>query len=324
MTEVLSQAEIDVLLASLASGKVSTEQAEKDTKQKVKPYDFRQPNKFSKEHMLTFRVLHESYSRLLSSFLSGFLNADINIELASVSQVTYEEFARSVVTPTLLTIFTFGDHKGNAILETNAQFITPLIDLQMGGEGELLDEIRELTDIEVVIARKIIEKMLNQLNIVWKDIFTGEHSIITMETNPHMHQLLSPTDVVLVLTFSTNVENNTGFLNLCLSYNFLEPVLHKFTKNQLSQTFAEVKPEDINAIKHWLVRSSVNISVVIGESRITVKDFLELKPGDVLTLDKKYGQDFELYIEDKLKFKVQPGKIGRRLAVQVMSLVEED
>jgi len=324
MADVLSQSEIDALLAGLVSGEVTTEQVEKDIRQKVKPYDFRQPNKFSKEHMLTFRVLHESFARLLSNFLSGFLNANVNIELVSVSQVTYEEFARSVVAPTLLTIFNFEEYKGHGILETNAQFIRPLIDLQMGGEGETPEESKEFTEIEMVIARTIIEKVLGQLNIVWKDIFAGKPAVIAMETNPHMHQLLSPSDIVLVLTFSTDVEGNEGLLNLCLSYGFLEPVLHKFTKNQLSQTFAEAKLEDLNAIKHWLVQSMVDISVVVGYGKITVKDFLELKSGDVLTLDKKFGKDFELFVEEKLKFKGQPGRIGQRLAVQIMSMVEEE
>ena len=324
MKDVLSQTEIDALLQGLVSGEVTAEQIEEDTvHQKMKSYDFRQPNKFSKEHLLTLQVLHEGYARLLTNFLSGLLNANIDIEVASVGQFTYEEFARSVVSPTLLTIFNFSEHKGNAIVETNAQFLRPLIDLQMGGEGEMPDQVPELTEIEMSVARKIIEKMLNQLNIVWKDIFKGTPAIVAMETNPHLHQLLSPSDIVLVITFSTSVEENKGLLNLCLSYNFLETVLPKFATNQFSQAFHDREHDDISALEYWVKSSMVEMSVLVGQGKVTVKEFLELQLGDVLILDRQQGQDFELLVQDQLKFKAQPGRTSLKLAVQVTSLAEE-
>ncbi|MBO8137486.1 MAG: flagellar motor switch protein FliM [Desulfotomaculum sp.] len=325
MKDVLSQAEIDSLLEGLISGQVTAEDIEEDTEQqKLKTYDFRRPNKFSKEHLRTLHVLHESYARLLTNFLSGLLQAEISIEVASVGQFSYEEFTRSVVSPTLLTVFRYSSHKGNAVLETTPHFLMPLIDLQLGGTGEMPEELRELTEIELSVARKLIGKLLEQLSVIWKDIIKGKPEIVSTETNPHLHQLLSPNDIVLVITFSTNVgEENRGLMNLCLPYNFLEPVLSKFSVNQFSQMFNEREQADIKAVEYWLNASDVELIAAVGNGTITIKDFLDLQVGDVLLLDRQQGQDFDLYVQDQLKFKVQPGRLGNKLAVQVVSLAEE-
>ncbi|MTI80167.1 MAG: flagellar motor switch protein FliM [Firmicutes bacterium] len=325
MKDVLSQSEIDSLLDGLTSGKVTAEQIEQDTEQqRLKTYDFRRPNKFSKEHLRTLHVLHESYARLLTNFLSGFLHSDINIEVASVGQFSYEEFTRSVVSPTLLTVFKYTNHKGNAVMETNPHFLMPLIDLQLGGTGEMSENLRELTEIELSVANKIIEKLLEQLTVIWKDIIKGNPEIVSLETNPHLHQMLSPNDIVLVITFSTTVgEENRGLLNICLPYNFLEPVLSKFSVNQFSQMFNEREEDDIKAVEYWLNMSDVELNAAVGNGEIAVRDFLDLQVGDVMLLDRQQNQDFDLYVQDQLKFKVQPGRIGNKLAVQVVSLAEE-
>lgn len=325
MKDVLSQSEIDSLLESLISGKVTAEQIEGDTEQlKTKTYDFRRPNKFSKEHLRTLHVLHESYARLITNFLSGLLHAQIAVEVASVGQFTYEEFTRSVVTPTLLTMFKYDTNKATAVLETNPHFFMPLIDLQLGGIGEMPAKLREPTDIELSVARKIIERILNQLSVVWKDIIQGTPIIVSMETNPHLHQQLSPNDIVMVITFSTIVgEENRGLINLCLPFNFLEPVLSKFSVNQFSQMYHEQEQEDVIALEHWLKSSDVEMNVNVGCGRVTVKEFLELQEGDVLVLDRQQAQDLDLYVQDQLKFKVQAGTMGQKLAVQVVSMAEE-
>lgn len=323
--DVLSQAEIDSLLEGLTSGKVTAEQIEEDVaQQKLKTYDFRRPNKFSKEHLRTLHVLHESYARLLTNYLSGLLSADINIEVASVGQFTYEEFTRSVSSPTLLSVFNYSSQKGSAVLETNPYFLMPLIDLQLGGIGEAPEQLREFTDIELTVARKLVEKILEQLAVIWKDIAKGEIKITSFETNPHLQQLLSPNEIVLVITFSTSVgEDAKGLINLCFPYTFLEPLLSKFSVNQFSQIYHEREPEDIEALENWLNCANVDISVKIGDGSINIKEFLELRPGDVLILDRRQNQDFDLYIQNQLKFKVQAGTIGKKLAVQVVSLAEE-
>ncbi|WP_003544056.1 flagellar motor switch protein FliM [Desulfotomaculum nigrificans] len=322
--EVLSQGEIDSLLEALMSGTVSDEPVEIKDQKKLKVYDFRRPNKFTKEQLRTLQVLHEGYARLLSNFLSGYLRTTITIEVASIGQFTYEEFINSVPTPTVMTIFSLSPLKGTALMETNLQFLFPLIDLQFGGSGDMPMKVRELTDIELSVANRIIKRLLDHLTVTWKDIATITPKIESIDANPHLHQLMSPNDIVAVLTFSTAVGNEVkGLINMCLPYNFLDPVLAKFSAANQFTRDNEQKEQDLEALEFWLGESDVEISVVVGETDISVKDFLQLQVGDVLPLARGFNQDLDMYVDNELKYKVQVGTVGQSLAVQVTSLAEE-
>ncbi|AQS59798.1 flagellar motor switch protein FliM [Desulforamulus ferrireducens] len=322
--EVLSQGEIDSLLAALMSGEVPQETIEQKEHKKLKLYDFRRPNKFTKEQLRTLQVLHEGYARLLANFLSGYLRSTITIEMASIGQFTYEEFVNSVPSPTVMTIFSLAPLKGTALMETNLQFLFPVIDLQFGGPGEMPQKIRELTDIELSVANRIIKRLLDHLTISWKDIVSITPKIESIDANPHIHQLMSPNDIVAVITLSAGVGNEVrGLINLCLPYNLLDSVLSKFSLANQFTRHTEQEEKDLRALEYWLGESDVEINVVAGHADISVKDFLQLQVGDVLTLDRNFTQDLDMYVGEELKYKVQVGTVGQSLAVQVTSLAEE-
>lgn len=322
--EVLSQGEIDSLLAALMSGDVPQETIETKEQKKLKLYDFRRPNKFTKEQLRTLQVLHEGYCRLLSNFLSGYLRTPITVEVASIGQFTYEEFINSVPNPTVMTVFSLAPLKGTALMETNLQFLFPIIDLQFGGPGEMPSKIRELTDIELSVANRIIKRLLDHLTITWKDIANLTPKVESIDANPHLHQLMSPNDIVSVITFSTGVgEEVRGLINICLPYSLLDSVLSKFSMANQFTREAEQEESDLHALEFWLGQSDVTISVVAGEAQISVKDFLQLQVGDVLPLNRGFTQDLDMFVDDELKYKVQVGTVGQSLAVQVTSLAEE-
>ncbi|MBW2037789.1 MAG: flagellar motor switch protein FliM [Deltaproteobacteria bacterium] len=326
MKEILSQAEIDKLLAALSSGSVTVEDLRETEKQVgFKPYDFRRPNKFSKEQLRTLQMLHESFSRILSNFLSGYLRANIIVRVASVDQFTYEDFLRSVPSPTLLTAFSLKPLKGMAVMETNPHFLFPVIDLLFGGPGEAPMQVREFTDIELSVARKVNDKILVNLKLAWSDVFEVEPEIESIETNPRLHQIIGPNEIVAVVTFTTVVEGTArGLINLCLPHVVLDPIISQLSAHyRYADSNAHREDAESKKLNYWLGLSEVDLAAVIGGTEITVREFLQLQPGDVLVLDRRYDEDLDLYVDDRLKFKVQAGASGRYLAVQISSLAEE-
>ncbi len=325
MQEILSQNEIDSLLEALTSGRLDVEEIKHTVAPAPsKPYDFRRPNKFSKEHLRSLEMLHQNFSRLLASFFSGYLRASINVEVASVGQMIYEEFMRSIPSPTVLTIFECSPLEGAAIMETNSQVIFPLIDLMFGGPGTATDKARELTDIELTVVKRLYGRVLEHLASAWQDLYRIEPSIVSIEANPRMQQMYSPNEVVALVTFSVSIEEEPrGLMNLCIPYIVLEPVIPNLSVRQqfLRQTGGP-KEEDTRWIKHWLGFSSVAAEVILGETHITVRDFLHLQKNDVLVLSRRIDQDLELFVENELKFGVQAGRVDKGLAVQVVSLIE--
>lgn len=326
MQEILSQNEIDSLLDALTSGKLDVEEIKQTSTvaPPTKPYDFRRPNKFSKEHLRSMEMLHQNFSRLLTSFFSGYLRAAINVEVASVGQMIYEEFMRSIPSPTVLTIFECSPLEGAAIMETNSQVIFPLIDLMFGGPGTATDKSRELTDIETTVVKRLYSRVLEHLAAAWHDLYEIEPQIRNIESNPRMQQLYSPNEVVALVTFSVSIdEEPRGLMNLCIPYIVLEPIIPKLSvRQQFLRQSGGPREEDTRWIKHWLGYSGIGMEVVLGETNITVNDFLQLQGDDILVLSRRVDQDLEMYVENEIKFGVQAGRINKNMAVQVVSLIE--
>lgn len=327
MQEILSQSEIDSLIQALSTGDIPVKDVE-DTKTaaKIKNYDFRRPNKFSKEHLRTLEMLHQQFARHISSFLSGYLRSNINIELASVGQIIYDEFIRSLPTPTTLALFDLHPLNGSAILEANTSFIFPIIDLMFGGSGSTGDLNRELTDIEIQVTKRIMGRILELLVPTWQDIYEITPEVRSIETNPRLQQLYSPNEVVALITFSATVgDNDEGMVNLCLPYIMLDPVIAKLSvRSQFIRQFATDKEINQKKILHWLGMCELDVKVEIGEAEITVEEFLQLQVGDVIVLDNNVNQDLNVYIGEHLKLGAQAGSVGENMAVQIVSLVERE
>lgn len=315
--EVLTQEEIDLLLKALASGEVKAEEAvQEEKKAEAKPYDFRRPNKFSKEQLRTLYMIHDNFSRLASNFLSGYLRTSVQVKIVSVDQVTYEDFLVSVPTPTLMTIFSMQPLKGTAIMETSPAFTFPIIDLLMGGTGYMPAKVRELTDIEMGVLRRVNNRLLEQLRYAWGDLVSFEPQIESMETNPQFNQVLSPNETVAVITFTSQIGETQGLLNLCLPFITLEAVVGKLTARYW---FAAQEAEDREAarrnITKILEQVPLDLAVVGGEARITLREFLELQPGDVITLGRAVNEDMELLVGNKRYLYGQPGVVGKKFAL---------
>ncbi|MGO0121722.1 flagellar motor switch protein FliM [Desulfothermobacter acidiphilus] len=322
MADVLSQAEIDALLAALAAGEVSEEDLPEE-QGAPKRYDFRRPNKFSKEQLRTLQLLHENWARILSGFLSGYLRSNVTVAVSGVDQLTFDDFIRSLPTPTLLAVFTLDPLPGAAVMETNPSFLFPVIDLLFGGTGEMPDKLREFTEIEISVGQRLAEKLLENLSFAWRDVFKVNPVVEGVETNPRLQQIISPSEVVAVITLTTTVgAESRGLINLCFPHLTLEPVL-----SQLSRFYhmRPSEPPDASAIQnlqYWLGKVPLDMTVLVGESILSVQEFLRLAEGDVVVLDRRFGEDLDVLVGQVKRYRAQPGLLGRRLAVQITGLAE--
>lgn len=319
MEEILSQAEIDLLLNALTSGELSAEEISKEKEaDKIKSYDFKRPNKFSKEQLRTLHLIYDNFSRLISNFLSAYLRSNIQVQLATVEQLTYEDFILSVPTPTLLTVINQEPLPGSAVFETNSGFIFPIIDLLFGGPGQMPTKLRELTDIEMGVMKNLYSRLLENVSIVWDDIFELVPSIQALETNPQLNQIISPSETVVVVTLSTTINKNQGLINICMPFMHLEPVLPNLTSKHWFASMDEGKIDSAKKIvKDILNEVEVELTALVGETTISVRDFLSLQIGDIIALDNLIGDDMLLMVEESPKFKTQAGIVGNKMAVQV-------
>ncbi|HWP98592.1 MAG TPA: flagellar motor switch protein FliM [Syntrophomonadaceae bacterium] len=324
MADVLSQGEIDALLQALNSGSVdANELKEEEKKKKVKVYDFRRPNKFSKDQLHTLQVIYETYARSLATFLSAQLRAAVQVEILSVEQLTYEEFIRSISNPTILNIFALFPLEGNGIMEINPKLGFAFLDRLLGGPGYTLSKIRALTEIELTVMEKLSQRMLHYLQEPWGSIIELEPNLERVETNPQFTQLVSPTEIMMIVSMETRMGDIMGMINMCIPFLVLEPILDKLSVHYYySASHKKPTVENMNIIQNRLENAVVPIRVLLGGTTLSVGDLLELNVGDVVLLDKKIKDDLQVVIGNTPKFLGKPGTSDTRIAIQVSSVIE--
>lgn len=324
MKEILSQLEIDSLIHALSTGQITEEEkiSAQESNSAVRRYDFRRPNKFSKEQMRTLQVVHENFARILANFLTAYLRTPVQIKLASVSQVTFEEFIFSLPTPTLMSIFKASGAMGSAMLETNPQFVFPIIDLLFGGEGETPKKIRELTEIELTVMRRIIAKTLENLRYAWEDVYELSPEIENMDTNPQFNQMIASNETVALITLSTQIRQSEGLINLCFPFITLEPVIANLTAQHWFSASRSGQPNS-SLLEAAMEPVQVELSAILGSATLRMEEFLQFEVGDVILLEQKVDSPLSLLVEDRAMFTVQAGVSQGYRAVQFIGLAED-
>ena len=328
MTEVLSQDEIDQLLTAISSGDSDTDDFKpvSDTR-KIKIYDFKRPDKFSKEQLRTVSNMHETFARLTTTSLSAQLRSLVHhVHVASVDQLTYEEFIRSIPTPTTLAVVNMDPLKGNAILEIDPAITFCIIDRLFGGRGITgANKNRDLTDIEQSVMEGIIVRILANMREAWTQVIDLRPRLGQIETNPQFAQIVPPSEMVVLITLETKVGDEEGMMNFCIPYLTIEPIISKLSSQfWFSSVRRSTTTQYLGTLKEKL--SSVDMEVVaeVGSINLPVRDVLALRIGDVVRLSNtKVGDPLTLSVENKKKFYCQPGIVGKKMAVQVTGKLED-
>ena len=325
--DVLSQSEIDKLLSALSDGSVSAEEVKaEEEERKVKVYDFKRPDRFSKDQIRTLFMLHETFSRLLNTYLSASLRTMVDIEVVSVEQLTYQEFVQSMANPSVIGILALPPLKGNIIIEVGTDLAFAYIDRVFGGEGKSGLKSRVLTDIETAVMRRFIDTVTNYFREAWSNVVEFRPNFETMETNPQFAQIVPPSDMVVLVTIHIKMGDVDGMMNICIPYLVLEPVMSKLTTSfwVASSVDKESSPEQVAELQRKIERTRVPFTVELGTVDITIHEFLTLGFGDVLQLDTLAKDELVCYVGSNAKFRAHPGTSGKRMAVQISGIIEGD
>ncbi len=322
MGEVLSQAEIDALLNALSDGSIDEETIKISTPQKVRVYDFKRPNKFSKGHLHSLLNIHENFCRVLATYLAGNLHIAVEAKVLSTEQITYDEFTRSLPYPTILGIYQMTPLEGNALIEISPSLTFLMVERLLGGQGMEQSKNRDLTEIERKIIHSRLGKIVQLISDSWIEIAEMESQLVDMETNPQFTQIVAPNEMVVVVTMEVRVGESKGMINICLPYIVLKPILDKL-HNLLyfSSETKGISTREQELIRQKIEWAKVPVKVLMGSTKITVQDLLHLECGDVIPLDKGIKEPLAVYVGEFIKFKGNPGLFGNKMAVQVTEIV---
>ncbi|WP_054738624.1 flagellar motor switch protein FliM [Cellulosilyticum ruminicola] len=326
MGEVLSQSEIDELFKALNTGELSVNEIQEANEQKgVKVYDFARPSKFSKEQLRTLEIIFESYARLVSTYLSGHLRTLVSVEVMNAEAVTYSEFSNALINPVILAITDFKPLKGSVILELTPNMGYAIIDRVLGGSGVGIEKIREFTDIERVILEKIFVQFVQLLREPWQNVVELDPILEKIETNSQVVQIISPNEIIALVTLNIKIGNVAGMMNICIPHLVIESIMDKLnTKYWFTQKEQELGPSYEEYIEKMIERSKVPVKAVLGKTHITVREFLELKCTDIVKLDRDIDSDLDIYVGNILKFSGTPGEYKNKVAIKINEVIQRE
>lgn len=325
MVDVLSQNEIDALLAALSSGEMDAEELKKEeTQKKIRSYDFKRAVRFSKDHIRSLTRIHENFARFLTTYFSAQLRTFVQINVVQVEQLPYDEFIRSIPKMTILNIFEAEPLEGRMVLEVHPNVAFAMLDRLLGGVGTAPSKIGSLTEIETIIMERIFSRAFESLQEAWKTIIDINPRMEGLETNPQFMQIVSPNETIALISLSTKIGDTSGMINLCIPHVVIEPIMPKLSVHHwfVSQKKNRA-PEEIEALQHRVNRAQLPIVAELGESQITVREFLELQVGDVISLNKQVEDGLAIRVGNRLKYIGSPGMTKDRVAVQIDEIVSE-
>ncbi len=337
MADILSQDEIDALLSTVSddSGDVGGGDSGGDdfddygspdfVPKKISVYDFRRPDRVSKEQLRSIRNLHDKFARNFSSNLSSFLRTITDISLVGVDQMTYGEFLMSLPDPTSFNIISMIPLQGNAVLEINPSLIFPIVDKLLGGQGQPLFHVRELTPLEMTIIDSIITLILKDLEDVWKQIIPNVRLKKELsENSPHVIQIVAQNEVVVLVVFEVKFGDATGMMNICLPALILEPILNKISSQDwLIGAKKGRSGEYESRILELLENINVPLIVELGRTKLKIGEILNLRENDTVILSKKAKRPLNVYISNKHKFFGALGILGIKKAIKITRATTE-
>ncbi len=328
MSEVLDQSEVDALLAAVDTGQVQQPdskatvygQGGRPMAADVHIYDFKRPERVSKDQMRALQTLHEGFGRNLGAALSTYLRTIIEVSVSSIEQLTYSEFIHSLPNPTCFNLLKAEQLDGQLCLEISPLIIYPIIDRLLGGSNaDLFIPQRPLTQIEQRLVQRITDRATHHLSEAWSNLTPVTFSVQDFESNPQLVQIVPPNETVVVIGFEIKMGNRAGTMSLCIPYNVIEPIMGILAaQNWFTYQRKGGQEDHLRRLTGHVHGAPVEVRVFLAQTTITMSDLLNLQVGDIVTTDKACSGDVLIQVEGKNKFTAQLGQLRGKKAIRVV------
>jgi flagellar motor switch protein FliM len=326
MSKTLSQWEIDALLNSIGSedggSNSSSSAASAVAERNIKLYDFRRPDKFSKEHIRAIQNIHETFARVTASSLSSYLRAATTVSLSSIEQVVYDEYIHQLSNPTLVNLVELQPLSGRIVVEMNMSIGLAMLDRMMGGAGQVTARRGELTDIEMALLRSLGATISAGLRDGWTAVADLQPVLVETVLNADLVQAALPGDIAALLLFEIHTLGLSGTISICVPHPVIEPLMDRLnTQAWFSSSSRKSGSEnDRNRLAETIRDAHLPITVELGATTVTLGELLDIHEDDVIRLDRSHEAELPIRAGKRARFLGRPGTLGGNRAVQVTGI----
>src|ERR1700710_2699552 len=332
MTDVLDQSEVDALLAAVDGGQVQREAPtqvfarDSGPPVDVHTYDFKRPERVSKDQMRALEALHEGFGRNFGAELSGYLRTIIEVSVANIEQLTYSEFILSLPNPTCFNLLKAEQLEGQLCLEISPLIVYPIIDRLLGGSNaDLFIPQRPLPQIEQRLVQRITDRATHHLSEAWSNLTPLTFKVEDFESNPQLVQIVPPNETVVVVGFELKMGNRAGTMSLCIPYNVIEPIMGVLAaQNWFSYQRKAGQQDHVRKLTSSLNTAPVELRAFLAQTTMTMNELLSLQIGDLITTEKAATRDVLIQVEGKNKFLGQVGQLRGNRSVRITKPCQEN
>ena len=336
-SRALSQWEIDALLNQIPDSSTGSEessverpqppaaQSERAFTRVIKNYDFRRPDKFSKEQWHTLQSIHETFARLVGAAFSSRLRTLVTVRLSSIDQGLYEEWQSQVPSQTVVYVLSMQPLQGNIAVEFSSDVAIEVIDRLLGGNAVLLDRGRDLGEIELALLRSFSRALITSLDEMWSAVAPVKPELQDLGLDAGLIQIASPNDVVISAFFEVDLGNHLGAMSICVPYTVLEPIAFKLSTQLWHGTGTRPRrsARTRRMVEALLGSAPVELTVELGAVELPVRSVLEMREGDTLVLDARADRPLPTFVGEDQRLRSRPGVVGNRIAVRVTEVMED-
>lgn len=324
MPEILSQSQIDALLKGMSSGNIDVKPETPD--KRVKEYDFYSPKKFTKEQLRNVDSIHENLARLLSSYFSGSMRINSEVNLLQVEEQRYYEFNNALPDTALIGLMELKPGDKNIsdftmMLDASSNLAFFMIDRLLGGMGSGVILNRDYTDIEIGIMRSIFQKFSVYMQDAWRDYIDVDISLDTIETNPRLIQIYAPEDIVVIVTFEVKMQDVVGTINICIPAIGLEELMGSFVSkySRISKNISDDAKKEMakKVIQKAIYASDLKINAVLDEVQMELEDILHLRVDDIIKLENSANGDVKILVDSQPWFYGKMGVVKNSKAIKI-------
>ena len=319
--QILTQEEIDALLSAMERGDVDLQQESKKDPNAA-PYNLTSQNIMLRDQFSALEEVYDKFARMVRDELASTLQRSLVIEFVSSELVKYQEFITAFTSPTSFNVFGMEPLMGNALLCFESNLVFSLIDCLFGGDGKPSTKVREFTQIEQRMIKKVASDLLARFEKSWSTIYPINAVLKKTETKPEFVQLVPPNDAMMIVVFAVKGQEFSGNFHLAIPYLMLEPI-----KEKLSPKYLREKDRGYTwgpQLKELLKDTSVTIIAELGKTKQTVRELLNLHVNDLIKLKAGPEDLISISVDQVPKYRGYPGIIKGNRAVEIVKLISSN
>lgn len=306
MENPFSQAELDALMQELYQADEA-----------VRHYDFKRPSKFGKDRVRALGMIHQNFARLLTGYFAAALRTRVQVTLRGIYQYTFGEFIQILPNPTVLCTIKLNPLPGLALMEVSHNVAYAIVERAFGGLGSDTHPQRGLSVIELQVMQRQITDMLSPLEEAWRNVAEIRPTVGAIETNPMFMQVMGPSEVLAALTLTIEIGEHIGHMTLALPFTTVEPVLTKLSPYSWFTATRQLDQEEQAALEGSVQQTPVPVTVTLGQTQVSLKEFLGLQVGYVIPLTSYADAELPVQVGNRISFYGRPGLSRGRAAVQI-------